>query len=794
MRERKGEKPKAFQEYDRVITEIQATRGRNAEHFIKIFRHESDNVAGASLGVLLGVFEIDDQSEDSKYIVNFLFSVAKNEYFCNPRRGAMESFEAALHKINVALAEIVKHGNIDWLGKLHGTIAIIEKNAIHLSATGDGRIYLFRNGTLSHISEGLASPDAAEHPIKTFIEISSGRLAPDDRLLFFLPQIFSLLDEETIERQAQRMDKDRFAQFLRTAMVNELDRSGAIIVDIAEPSESARAKAEAPERQRPEIKSYFSEAAFEAKHQESIAAALSEEPAHHASGTAEYTDTKTGHIYVQGDENSTPIETSRFAEYLEDFLHSSRAIREQSTRAMRRSFRNFSDRSRLFCVVSVNRFRQMSVGFFKRHLRFRRSGLTESIATLEPVAAITRQQLIPQTPDHSITAPRPQISSAVMPALQESTRIKDSFSQFSKKSGRLVTQATPLFRRAFVSLQTIAGMIASWLRTWIPRLLIQTIRYTRLALSHIIRLFQRLPFKARIGVLLLSTASIATFFWIIARPDTSEPVPAPVPVGSLSEAEPTASIRSTEKLAADLPAMRLLSEHADTVAIASLNGTLVIATRTTIEIPSLAISAVLPAESGAVRAIAPMPDLRTLFILTESGKLISFTPSNTTFTENILPTDTRSIQAIGAYLTYLYALDGNSGQIYRFPRAQGGFSEGLAWLKPSIVPDAEATFTVNDMVSLFANNSLRQFSRGKEVRTFEMPNTSPHTLLLASEPDNTRIVGLDSQNNRLIIWNTEGAIEQQYFSDRLSDIRSLSIHGPAVSLSTDTATFEITLP
>ena len=126
MRERKGEKPKAFQEYDRVITEIQATRGRNAEHFIKIFRHESDNVAGASLGVLLGVFEIDDQSEDSKYIVNFLFSVAKNEYFCNPRRGAMESFEAALHKINVALAEIVKHGNIDWLGELHGIIAIIE--------------------------------------------------------------------------------------------------------------------------------------------------------------------------------------------------------------------------------------------------------------------------------------------------------------------------------------------------------------------------------------------------------------------------------------------------------------------------------------------------------------------------------------------------------------------------------------------------------------------------------------------------------------------------------------------
>ena len=107
MKEIKRGSSQDFHENIRIISEIQATRGRDAEHFIKIFRHEGDNVASATLGTLLGVFEIDDSSEDSKYIVNLLVSVAKNEYFCNPRRGAVESFEAALHKINVALAEIV---------------------------------------------------------------------------------------------------------------------------------------------------------------------------------------------------------------------------------------------------------------------------------------------------------------------------------------------------------------------------------------------------------------------------------------------------------------------------------------------------------------------------------------------------------------------------------------------------------------------------------------------------------------------------------------------------------------
>ena len=214
MKERKREKPNDFRENVRIISQIQATRGRDAEHFIKIFRHEGDNVASAMLGTLLGVFEIEDTSEDSKYIVNFLFSVAKNEYFCNPRREVIESFEAALHKINVALAEIVKHGNIRWLGKFHGTIAVLERNTIHLSAAGDGRIYLARNDSLSHISEGLASPEAADRPIKTFIEISSGQLIPGDRLLFLLPKAIEIISEPILERHAGQMNQERLSQYL----------------------------------------------------------------------------------------------------------------------------------------------------------------------------------------------------------------------------------------------------------------------------------------------------------------------------------------------------------------------------------------------------------------------------------------------------------------------------------------------------------------------------------------------------------------------------------------------------
>ena len=160
LEKKRPEKTKMATPLEKITTEIQVANGRATEPFIKVFNYSGENVAASALGTLVGVLEVAERSEDSAYIVNFLASVAKKEYFSNPRRGAIESLEAALHKINLALAELVKHGNIAWLGKLHGTLGILEKNNFHFSVTGEANILLLRNGTFSSISEGLASDES----------------------------------------------------------------------------------------------------------------------------------------------------------------------------------------------------------------------------------------------------------------------------------------------------------------------------------------------------------------------------------------------------------------------------------------------------------------------------------------------------------------------------------------------------------------------------------------------------------------------------------------------------------
>ncbi len=790
MTEPKIQKSPLFREHTRIIAEIQATRDRNAEHFIKVFRHESDNVTGAKLGTLLGIFEIDDHSEDSKYIVNFLFSVAKNEYFCNPRRSTTDSFEAALHKINTALAEIVKHGNIGWLGKFHGTIAVLEKNTIHLSVAGDGCLYLSRSDTFVLISEGLASPEATEHPLKTFTETSSGQLMPGDRILFLLPKAVDMIGEATLERHAHSMDRERLSQFLRTAMINQLERGGAIVVDIEEgliketpPKEPARAKAP--------IQSYFSEMAFETKRGESIAAVLTAEAAaQHAVAKAhpEYTDAKTGHIYIHADQHAMPAEPSRFAEYSETALLALNSVWVEIGHHFYRLSHNFKAYSAKIARQSVEKAQRGLVVWQQQRAQSREEKLikqaTFSVDPAPEPPATSEPHLFAHNPSPQATGkPERQVSqseplapktpdpmTSILPTIspQELTNTRPSVISTSLRQANQYWQAG---KPARLRTQEKIRARILWLLTRLWRLP----RPIRLTL---------------VGLIALSALALWHPWNQTDRPSSSSP----------AETTPTSSpdsgmeARSKEKLTFDLPPTRSLLTHEAALASVALNDTVLIVTRTSIEIPSTGASISLPAGSGVPRHIAPMSDLNLLFLLTDTGKLFAWSLTNQAFTENTLPVAAHTLGRIGSYLTYLYALSPDGTTLTRFPRAPDGFGDGTTWFKESLTPDTDASFVVNENVLIFSNSALTEYSRGKTVRVFDTPVVKPERLLIGTQTENSLVVGLDVDYQRLIVWNTEGHITAQYFSPTLADAISLTLRGRTVTISTPGETFSVDLP
>ncbi len=748
MKESKKEKSVIFREHVRVISEIQATRGSESEHFIKIFRHENEHVVGAVLGTLLGVFEIDDQSEDSKYIVNFLFSVAKNEYFSNPRRGAVESFEAALHKINVALAEIVKHGNINWLGKFHGTIAILEKNSIHLSVAGNGRIYLVRNGNISHISDGLTSLEANENPIKTFVEISSGRLVPADRILFLLPKTIEVIGEPILTRYAKEMTQERLGQFLRTAMVNKLKQGGAIIIDIQEAPQTNPKTKDASKRKN-HTQSYFSETAFQTTQQASIASALLEEPStpkqsHLNHLNQEYTDKKTGHIYVQGDHKTPSDETSPFTHSVGQKIGICSLFIQQCFRALQYQVRQTP---RLI------------------------SPIQSFISTHTPHLFNARLRLLPRRFFEEVSR---CTSQTPMKCFSRPIAIPRVLS-LSKKASPSPTRA---YRATLAAAQI-------FLRTKMTTFFLVSRAF-----------FCRLPRTGRILTIFLIAISLTTLFLFGISHRNADIENTSLTKETEIIAPPTAAstLREQESRTLDLPAPQKRFSHPDISALTYLNDTLIVMTKMTLEIPATNASFPFPTGIGSVRALTPMPDLNLLFLLTDTGKLFAWSPINHVFSENILPINAENIAQIRAYLTYLYVLNADNTMLLRFPRTPGGFGPGTNWLKQPLLNIKNTSFAVSDTIFIFSDGSLKEFSKGKEIRTFESPHTKPEKLLLAIESNNSFIIGLDNSAKRLIVWNAEGSITHQYFSEMLAEAHAITLSGQSITISTPTETFEVTLP
>ena len=303
-------------ELEKKISPVLVINNSSLKPFVELFEYTPENIYQQSLGTLTGFFEVQEYGDNSAYIVNFLTSVLKKEYYANPKRSIEESFDASMHKVNLALSELAKHGNIEWLGKLNAAICVLEKNGTHFSVSGKARMFLWRTGSLTDISEGLASEESSQHPLKTFINVSSGRLEKNDKLLITSDDLFKIMTENELVKNLERLEKEKFVQFLKTACSNQLEMIASVVVDIQEeiPTESHAAT----HKKNKATGNVFSKAAFENQNvtiAEKTAAASIEELEEN-SAASEYTDKKTGHIYVQG-ENKQNESGGKATVYLE---------------------------------------------------------------------------------------------------------------------------------------------------------------------------------------------------------------------------------------------------------------------------------------------------------------------------------------------------------------------------------------------------------------------------------------------------------------------------------------------
>jgi hypothetical protein len=307
--------------------------------------------------------------------------------------------------------------------------------------------------------------------------------------------------------------------------------------------------------------------------------------------------------------------------------------------------------------------------------------------------------------------------------------------------------------------------------------------------------FFSLPPKRQV-IIASATAFILTLGGIFAWNSLTEEDVVPVPI--VVTETPTEVFPPTDEPSAVLASPEITASAPENiVSLVFLKETLYLVTENGIHDTTKNETRPSPSD-GKIRYAAGMDDLNLIFVMTEEGRLFAFAPSNRSFVENTIRLPEGFQPAgIGTFLTYLYVLEEGTGRIYRFPRAEGGFGDGLLWTKDPMDPGTRM-IAVSENIYGATGNGIQAFLRGKASETFSPETTTtPITLtaLCANEETPDRFAAIDAPAKRVVILGSDGHIESQQFHESFTNASACSLSRDrstvAVSIGKDAALIRI---
>jgi hypothetical protein len=164
----------------------------------------------------------------------------------------------------------------------------------------------------------------------------------------------------------------------------------------------------------------------------------------------------------------------------------------------------------------------------------------------------------------------------------------------------------------------------------------------------------------------------------------------------------------------------------------------------------------LPKEIGNIKAIAQMPSLNLIFLVAPP-EVYSYSPITKKFETNKidLPSNMDVVSA-KTYLTYIYILDQNNNQIFQYPRAAGGFGQRKDWLKQEISLDDSVDMAINGSIYISKQDQIKKYFLGKE-EAFTSPLDLKNAYIWA-EKEETGLALLDSEKGELVLTDKDGQI------------------------------------
>ena len=190
----------------------------------------------------------------------------------------------------------------------------------------------------------------------------------------------------------------------------------------------------------------------------------------------------------------------------------------------------------------------------------------------------------------------------------------------------------------------------------------------------------------------------------------------------------------------------------------------------------------LPADAARVTSLAAGRE--SVIVALEDGKLLAANLTNSTVGALSLGSNAaKQMTDAATYANRFYRLDAESGQIWRYPSATGGFGNEQAYLQASNtnMSDAVSLAIDSNVYVLKSNGQVARFLSGGQDGFSLSPIDPPleHGSSIWAETDKQYVAIADPVGNRIVLFTKEGRLVAQY--------RSTAFKGPTDITADETA-------
>lgn len=747
---------------DLEFFELNICKNKEDQPFLNVFSYSGKNFEEQKLGQVFGVIQVLDKSENSAYIPNLVAQVIKKEFYRDRKRNLEKAFEAALHKANLALTDLVQHEIIQWMGKFNAVVGVVQKNNFYFTQSGGGRILLIRNKLINDITRNLDDGEGIGHPIKTFSNISSGKIEIGDKLVFATESVFESVKWEELKRHSEVFSGGELDNIFRRTLELESRFSGAILINV---NEKQILPPLAEKKKEEKIKNFFGaklenaakSAPKEKPPQKKINETAMSKPEEANKGNLEQTTEpakKDGQvIYPKNNhiEDETDQKLSPFEKQPELFVTSDEELPKEKT--------------------GLDPIERIKIFLQKTKAKF-----SNAVSPKQPRIEKTRvlKNLIVKKKDMMA---------------EFGIKMAGKLNFAGKKSAGLETKLGPLgFEKSEAENDSKKERenftIISNTKTFFSNVFNQE----KKAVEKIKAMDKKILAIAASAIIIIAVVLI--FLKVFSK----DPSPAKQP--DLENETSTQNRQPKSNLVLE----NLASFDKNIKSMAFLSGRIYILTEEDgfFEInpdnkEKTEIS--LPNDMKNNLLLTQMPPLNLIFLI-NNETVFSYSPVTKKFDRNEIKfPQNMDVVSADAYLTYLYVLDKNSNQIFQYPRAAGGFGEGKTRLDRDIFLEEPTDMTIDGSIYVGEKSKgVKKFFKGKQ-NSFGLDRQLENPLVWAKNGAEEMVV-IDSAGGKVFIMKNDGNIAKEmedsklesakdfwydqnkkaiYFADRNNEIQKLSV-------------------